>query len=43
MGIVQQALSELDFDFRAYAVRHFDRLARTANEPRFANALGCVA
>jgi thiamine kinase-like enzyme len=34
-GVVQQAVSELDFDFAAYAAEHFDRLARTAAEPRF--------
>jgi thiamine kinase-like enzyme len=39
-GVVQQAISELDFDFRGYAERHFERLGRTAAEPRFARALG---
>ena len=39
-GVVQQALSELDFDFAAYADEHFERLARTAAEPRFRAALG---
>jgi thiamine kinase-like enzyme len=34
-GVVQQAVSELDFDFAAYAAEHFERLARTAAEPRF--------
>ena len=38
-GVVQQALSELDFDFRAYADEHFERLERTAAEPRFREAL----
>ncbi len=38
-GVVQQAVSELDFDFRAYADEHFERLGRTAAEPRFAHAL----
>ena len=38
-GVVQLAISELDFDFRAYAEEHFERLARTAAEPRFARAL----
>ena len=32
-GVVQQALSDLDFDFRSYAGRHFERLERTAAEP----------
>ncbi len=39
-GVVQQALSELDFDFTAYAEEHFERLERTAAEPRFKSALG---
>jgi thiamine kinase-like enzyme len=39
-GVVQQGISTLEFDFRAYAARHFDRLRRTASEPRFAAALG---
>jgi len=39
-GVVQQALSELDVDFEAYAAEHFERLARTAAEPRFRRALG---
>ena len=38
-GVVQQAISKLDFDFRAYAERHFERLAGTAEEPRFRAAL----
>jgi thiamine kinase-like enzyme len=38
-GIVQLAISELDFDFAAYAEEHFDRLARTAADPRFLRAL----
>ena len=39
-GVVQQAISELDFDFAAYADEHFERLARTAAEARFKAALG---
>ena len=38
-GVLQQALSELDVDFKAYAAEHFERLARTAAEPRFRAAL----
>jgi thiamine kinase-like enzyme len=38
-GVVQLAISELDFDFRAYAEEHFERLARTVAEPRFLRAL----
>jgi len=39
-GVVQQAISTLEFDFRAYADEHFERLERTAGEPRFRAALG---
>jgi thiamine kinase-like enzyme len=38
-GVVQQGISELDFDFVAYAQRHFERLERTAAAPRFRAAL----
>ncbi len=38
-GVVQLAISELDFDFDAYAQEHFERLERTAAEPRFRKAL----
>jgi len=38
-GVVQLAISELAFDFRSYAEEHFERLARTAAEPRFLKAL----
>ena len=38
-GVVQQAVSALDFDFAAYAAEHFERLARTAAEPQFRRAL----
>ncbi len=38
-GVVQQAISALDFDFRAYAQEHFERLARTSAESRFRRAL----
>jgi len=34
-GVVQQGISELDFDFHHYAAEHFDRLRRTAADPRF--------
>jgi thiamine kinase-like enzyme len=39
-GVVQQGISELDFDFRAYATEHFERLRRIAAEPAFRAALG---
>jgi thiamine kinase-like enzyme len=38
-GVVQSAVSELDFDFSAYAVEHFERMERTAAEPAFQEAL----
>jgi thiamine kinase-like enzyme len=39
-GVVQQALSDLDFDFGGYAEQHFERLERTAAERTFRRALG---
>ncbi len=38
-GVVQQGISELDFDFADYAMRHFERLEQTAADPRFQQAL----
>jgi thiamine kinase-like enzyme len=38
-GVVQTAVSELDFDFAGYAAEHFGRLERTATEPPFQRAL----
>ena len=34
-GVVQRVVSELDFDFEAYADKHFDRMLETAVRPRF--------
>jgi thiamine kinase-like enzyme len=39
-GVVQQGISELDFDFVAYAAEHFGRLRRTAADEAFQEALG---
>jgi thiamine kinase-like enzyme len=39
-GVVQGAVSELDFDFAGYANEHFARLQATAAEPAFERALG---
>jgi thiamine kinase-like enzyme len=39
-GVVQGAVSELDFDFASYAEEHFERLERTAAERSFRRALG---
>ncbi len=38
-GVVQGVVSELDFDFAAYAAEHFERMERTAAEPAFRRAL----
>ena len=38
-GVVQSAVSELDFDFDGYAIEHFERLRRTAESPSFESAL----
>jgi thiamine kinase-like enzyme len=42
-GVVQQAISELDFDFAGYAAEHFERLQRTASDAAFASALDTVS
>ena len=34
-GVVQSAISELDFDFEGYASKHFERLTETGSDPRF--------
>jgi thiamine kinase-like enzyme len=38
-GVVQAAVSDLDFDFASYADEHFERLECTAAEPSFKAAL----
>ena len=38
-GVVQQGISDLDFDFVDYATKHFARLRETAAEPAFESAL----
>jgi thiamine kinase-like enzyme len=38
-GVVQQAISELEFDFVAYAAQHFERMRKTAADERFRLAL----
>ena len=38
-GVLQSAISELDFDFAGYAAEHFERLERTAAERSFRRAL----
>jgi len=39
-GVVQGAVSELDFEFGAYAAEHFERMEVTAASPAFVAALG---
>ena len=39
-GVVQGAVSELEFDFAAYAAEHFERMEATASTPAFVAALG---
>jgi len=39
-GVVQQGISELDFDYVGYTRQHLDRLLRTADDGRFREALG---
>ena len=34
-GVVQAGVSELEFDFREYAQKHFDRLEKARTDPRF--------
>ena len=41
-GVLQQGISELDFDFEDYARQHFDRLQRTADSEAFREALAFV-
>jgi thiamine kinase-like enzyme len=38
-GIVQSVLSEVDFDFRAYAREHFERAERSRTDARFEESL----
>jgi thiamine kinase-like enzyme len=42
-GVLQQGISTLDVDFKAYAAEHFDRLLTNASSARFARALDAVA
>jgi thiamine kinase-like enzyme len=38
-GVVQQAISDLDFDFKEYATKHFDRLLAAIDSPEFESQL----
>lgn len=41
-GVLQGAISELDFDFEAYATKHFARMEATASEEQFEEFLAHV-
>ena len=41
-GVVQQGISELEFDFVKYAAEHFVRLEASASDPRFEDWLAAV-
>jgi succinate dehydrogenase flavin-adding protein (antitoxin of CptAB toxin-antitoxin module) len=34
-GVVQRGVSELDFDYGEYVTKHFDRLEKAREDPRF--------
>jgi thiamine kinase-like enzyme len=38
-GVLQSGISELDFDFKGYAAKHFDRMERTSADPAFGRYL----
>ena len=42
-GVLQSGISELDFDFKGYAAKHFDRMERTSAAPDFAGYLRAAA
>ena len=42
-GVVQQGISELDFDFAAYAKENFDRLRTIGADPDFERWLEITA
>ena len=42
-GVLQSGISELDFDFREYASKHFARLLKSAGAPEFDRYLQSVA
>jgi thiamine kinase-like enzyme len=42
-GVLQGGISELDFDFKGYAAKHFHRLQLTAADPQFERYLAAVA
>ena len=41
-GVIQSVISELDFDFDAYAAKHFERLLAKARSPEFEDWLAAA-
>jgi thiamine kinase-like enzyme len=41
-GVLQSGISDLDFDFRGYAGKHFTRMLSTAAEPEFETWFGAI-
>jgi thiamine kinase-like enzyme len=41
-GVLQSGISELDFDFKGYAAKHFDRMERTASDQQFAGYIAQI-
>jgi hypothetical protein len=41
-GVLQSGISELDFDFKGYAAKHFERMERTAADPQFTGFLARI-
>ncbi len=42
-GVLQSGISELDFDFKGYAAKHFDRMEETAADSQFSRYLRIVS
>jgi thiamine kinase-like enzyme len=42
-GVVQAAISELEFDFNSYGEKHFERLADAAHDPRLEDWLDAAS
>ncbi len=41
-GVIQSVISELDFDFDAYASKHFERLLAKAESPQLEDWLAAA-
>jgi thiamine kinase-like enzyme len=42
-GVLQSGISDLDFDFKGYATKHFTRMLATASDPEFKFSLSRIA